>query len=63
MAPAENYSDGGSGRSLAVRQAAAKTAVKASERTGRPVAPRVRALAESAPKMDSGRTNGSGFWG
>lgn len=51
MAP-EAGPPSGSGRSLAVRQAAAKTAVKASERTGRPVDPRVRALAESAPKMD-----------
>jgi hypothetical protein len=36
------------GRSLAVRKAAAKTAVAASEKTGRPVDPRVKKLAESA---------------
>lgn len=34
-------------RSLAVRKAAAKVAVAASEKTGRPVDPRVKALAES----------------
>ncbi|MFA4085354.1 hypothetical protein ONA92_27035 [Mycobacteroides salmoniphilum] len=40
-------SNGKSGRSLAVRKAAANTAVKASEKTGRPVDPRVRALADA----------------
>lgn len=34
-------------RSLAVRRAAAKVAVAASEKTGRPVDPRVKKLAES----------------
>ena len=34
-------------RSLAVRKAAAKVAVAASEKTGRPVDPRVKKLAES----------------
>ncbi len=33
-------------RSLAVRKAAAKAAVAASEKTGRPVDPRVKELAE-----------------
>lgn len=40
-------SSGKSRRSLAVRKAAAKTAVKASQKTGRPVDPRVRAIAEA----------------
>lgn len=34
-------------RSLAVRKAAAKVAVAASQKTGRPVDPRVKKLAES----------------
>jgi hypothetical protein len=34
-------------RSLAVRKAAAEAAVAASEKTGRPVDPRVKKLAES----------------
>ncbi|QZA18434.1 hypothetical protein K3U93_04330 [Mycobacterium malmoense] len=34
-------------RSLAVRKAAAKAAVSASKKTGRPVDPRVKKLAES----------------
>ncbi|BBZ42328.1 hypothetical protein [Mycobacterium conspicuum] len=34
-------------RSLAVRKAAARVAVAASEKTGRPVDPRVKELAES----------------
>ncbi len=41
-------SNGKSRRSLAVRRAAAITAVKASEKTGRPVDPRVRELADAA---------------
>lgn len=45
-------SSGKSGRSLAVRKAAAKTAVKASQKTGRPVDPRVRAIAESQQPKD-----------
>lgn len=35
------------GRSLSVRKAAAKAAVAASKKTGRPVDPRVKELAES----------------
>jgi hypothetical protein len=45
-------SSGKSRRSLAVRKAAATTAVKASQKTGRPVDPRVRALAESTQPKD-----------
>lgn len=41
-------------RSLAVRKAAAKAAVAASEKTGRPVDPRVKKLAEIADPRDLG---------
>jgi hypothetical protein len=40
-------------RSLAVRVAAAQAAVEASKKTGRPVDPRVKELAELGDKWDN----------
>lgn len=42
-------------RSLAVRKAAARVAVAASKKTGRPVDPRVKELAESQVTGPTGR--------
>ncbi|BBN46846.1 hypothetical protein MAHJHV58_19000 [Mycobacterium avium subsp. hominissuis] len=47
MAPRDNNTPKVEQRSLAVRKAAAKAAVAASEKTGRPVDPRVKKLAEN----------------
>ncbi len=50
MAPTEETPARSGESSLAVRIAAARAAVAASKKTGRPVDPRVRELAEMAPR-------------
>ncbi len=47
-------------RSLFVRIAAAQAAVEASKRTGRPVDPRVKELAELGDKYENGRPSAGG---